>query len=282
LVKDNSGYDWPGLLCGSEGTLAVVTEARLGLVPLAPHRVAALVGLASLEAALVLLRGLRRLASLEACEVMFADGVEIVCARAGLRPPFAQRHSCLVVVECAGQSDPSDELAEALATTADLSATAVASDTAGRAELWSWRERHTEAVNGLGIPHKLDVTLPLGRLAAFEAEVRLAITAAAPRSTTVIWGHLGDGNLHVNVVGPPADDDRVDEVVLQLVAANGGSISAEHGIGSAKRKWLHLTRSEADLAAMGSIKRALDPRGLLNPNVLFSDPPPWEVAVGAH
>ena len=84
-----------------------------------------------------------------------------------------------------------------------------------------------------------------------------------------LFGHLGDGNVHVNVVGPPADDDRVDEAVLRLVAEHGGSISAEHGIGRAKQPWLALSRSATELAAFRAIKDALDPRGILNPGVLL-------------
>jgi FAD/FMN-containing dehydrogenase len=84
-----------------------------------------------------------------------------------------------------------------------------------------------------------------------------------------LFGHVGDGNIHVNIVGPGPDDDTVDAQVLALAAGRGGSISAEHGIGTAKKKWLHLNRSAAELAAFAAIKRALDPHGILNPNVLL-------------
>jgi FAD/FMN-containing dehydrogenase len=124
-------------------------------------------------------------------------------------------------------------------------------------------------VQRIGIPHKLDVTLPLSRLAAFESTVRRCIADIDPHTTVVMWGHVGDGNLHVNFVGRPADDETVDDAVLALVAEYGGSISAEHGIGRAKRRWLPLTRSPADLAAMAAVRRAFDPNGTLNPSVLF-------------
>jgi FAD/FMN-containing dehydrogenase len=270
LVKDNSGYDLVGLACGSEGTLAVVTEARLRLVPRPDHRVTAIVALPGLSEALVLLGQLRHLASLEAVEVMFHAGIDLVCAHTGSAPPFPRPAPCVLVVECAGRTDPTDELAGALSGPAVLD-TAVASDEDGRARLWSWRERHTEAVNALGIPHKLDVTLPLDRLDTFCTELDAAIASTAPASITIVWGHLGDGNLHVNVIGPAPDDDTVDDAVLRLVAAHGGSISAEHGIGVAKRRWLSLTRDGPDVGAMVAIKHALDPRGLLNPGVLLPD-----------
>jgi FAD/FMN-containing dehydrogenase len=146
---------------------------------------------------------------------------------------------------------------------------ALASDAVGRARLWDYRERHTESISAEGIPHKLDVTLPLAKLAEFESRVRGAISDAVPQARPILFGHAGDGNLHVNILGLDPDDERADDAVLRLVASLGGSISAEHGIGVAKLAWLHLTRSDADIAAMRAIKQALDPDGLLNPGVIF-------------
>lgn len=272
LVKDNTGYDLTGLLVGSEGTLGVVTRARLRLVPLLPERVVALLATATLEAALSLFARLRaHLASLLAVEVIFADGVDLVCDRFGLAPPFPERHPVLVLVECADRVDPTDALAAVLADAPELVDAAVADDATRRDALWAYRELHTDAINAAGVPHKLDVTLPLSALAEFERRVGAEIAGLAPEVRTVLFGHLGDGNLHVNVLGLEADDERVDERVLALVASLGGSISAEHGIGRAKARWLHLTRDADDIAAMRSIKRALDPAGLLNPGVLFAD-----------
>jgi FAD/FMN-containing dehydrogenase len=271
LVKDNTGYDLIGLLCGSEGTLGIVTAAQLKLVAAPRFRVTSLVAVAGTASAVSLLARLRSLAPLEAVEIVFADGVDLVCRHAGLPPPFSQPYPCLLVVECAGSTDPTGEMADVIGEGPDVLAVAVASERAGRDKLWSWRERHTETVNALGIPHKLDVTVPIAELAGFERDVRATVSDVAPGSKTILWGHLGDGNLHVNVIGPDPDDDRVDEAVLRLVAARGGSISAEHGIGIAKRNWIGLTRSPADMAAMRAVKAALDPNGILNPGVLFDE-----------
>jgi FAD/FMN-containing dehydrogenase len=275
LVKDNTGYGLSELLVGSEGTLAVVTRARLRLVPLLTERVTALIGVAGTASAVSLLAGLRRsVDSLVAAEIFYQEGLDLVMAHGGLGPPLPRRWGAYLLVECAGRTDPIESLAAALASLpgegapAD-DATAVATDPGGRAALWAYRERHTEAVNALGVPHKLDVTLPLGRLAEFETSVRAAVASVAPSAAVVLWGHIGDGNLHVNVVGPSPDDEAVDDAVLRLVARLGGSISAEHGIGRAKVRWLGLTRSEAEIDAMAAIKRALDPRGMLNPGVLL-------------
>ena len=101
--------------------------------------------------------------------------------------------------------------------------------------------------------------------------MRAAVADAAPEARTIIYGHLGDGNLHVNVLGPEPHDERVDEAVLELVGEFGGSISAEHGVGVAKRRWLHLTRSPDEIDVMAAVKHAFDPHGILNPGVLLPE-----------
>jgi FAD/FMN-containing dehydrogenase len=273
LVKDNTGFDLSHLLVGSEGTLGVVTAARLRLVPDHPQKVVALLGVGSTEEALQALDRLRRgVESLQAAELFYRDGLELVCAHGGLAPPLPEPWAVYLVVECAGVDDPTDRLFDVLSAL-DLadSATAVAMDGPGRSRLWDYRERHTETVSALGVPHKLDVTLPLARLAEFERAVRQVVAQVAPGSQLVLFGHVGDGNLHVNVVGPAPDDDAVDEAVLELVATMHGSISAEHGIGRAKAKWLHLSRSPEELSAMRKVKDALDPDNCLNPGVLLAD-----------
>ena len=270
LVKDNTGYDLGQLLAGSEGTLAVLTAVRLKLVPQLERRTVALLGVADVGAALEVIATVRAaLPSIEAAEVFFPEGVELVCRHSGLAAPFARQPGCYALVECAGRRDESAQLAEALAGCKAIEDSALASDAPGRARLWAYRERHTEAINAEGIPHKLDVTLPLSRLAEFEAKVRQAIARSVAEARPILFGHAGDGNLHVNILGLEADDERADDAVLRLVAELGGSISAEHGVGIAKRPWLHLTRSPADIAAMQAIKRALDPGGILNPGVIL-------------
>jgi FAD/FMN-containing dehydrogenase len=262
LEKDNAGYDLPQLLVGTEGTLAVLTAVRLRLVPAPRHVVAALLALPDTAAAVTLVGRLRRrLPSLQAAELLDAEGLALVCAHRRLAPPFATSHPVYVLVECGAAEDPIEALAAALEDEDVVRDVAVADDTTRRTALWTYREALNEAVSAAGVPHKLDVTVPLGELAAFEAAAR----AATGEHRTILWGHLGDGNLHVNVLGPEPDDDAIDDAVLRLVAHYGGSISAEHGVGQSKRRWLGLTRTPAEVAAMTSIKRALDPSGLLNP-----------------
>ena len=268
LAKDSTGYDLPGLLVGSEGTLGVVTAVRLRLVPAYAERVVALLGVADTAAAVGLLPRLRALPSLDAVEVMYPEGLALVRAHAGLPAPLPARHGAYLLVECAGDADPTDELAGALEGAPEVAEAAVGRTSGERAALWAYRERHTEAVNAAGVPHKLDVALPLGELVAFEAALRRRVAEVDASARLVLFGHLDDGNLHVNVLGPGPDDDAVDDAVLRLVAHHGGSISAEHGVGVAKARWLPLTRDAADRAAMAAVKRALDPAGLLNPGVI--------------
>jgi FAD/FMN-containing dehydrogenase len=269
LVKDNTGYHLPSLLCGSEGTLGIITAARLRLVPRYDERVVALLGFAGVDDALVACGALRRtLPSLDATELFFHDGLSLVCTTFGLPMPLTSPAAAYLLVECADRVDPSEQLASAVA---GLGAVEVAVATAAgrRAELWRYREAHTEAINLIGPPHKLDVTLPGGALAEFADSVKIRVLAVQPRAQVWLFGHAADGNLHVNVTGVDPTDQRIDAAVLGLVAELGGSISAEHGIGTAKKQWLHLNRSAAEIAAMRSLKRALDPAGILNPNSLL-------------
>ena len=268
LLKDNTGYHLPSLLCGSEGTLGVITRARLRLVPRQAHRVTAMIGLADVSAALALVSMLRRgVPGLEAAELCLADGMALVGSVLGVAPPTAA--PVVVLVECAGQVDPTDELATALDAVPDADVL-VASDDHRRADLWRWRERHTESIATLGVVHKLDVTLPAPVLAEFIDRARAAVAARAPHAGVHVFGHLADGNLHVNLTGLAArDGEAIDDALLRLVASFGGSISAEHGIGTLKAPWLGLSRTPAEITAMRAIKDALDPGGLLNPAVLL-------------
>ena len=270
LEKDNTGYDLSGLFCGSEGTLAVITAARLRLVPRPTHVVVALLAFDGLDAALDAVGALRRaLDSLRAVELFFQDGLDLVCDRLGAARPFSARHVAFVLVEAAARFDPTDELGLAIDALTGVADVAVAADERVARDLWRYREGHTEAINLLGPPHKLDVTLPAHELAAFAVEVRATIASVAPTAAVWLFGHAADGNLHVNVTGVAPDDDRITDVVLRLVARRHGSISAEHGIGNAKRAWLELVRTPEEIAAFRAIKRAFDPGNVLNPNVLL-------------
>ncbi len=266
LEKDSTGYDLAGALVGSEGTLAVVTAVRLRLAPALPARATAVLGFGSTADAVAAIAGLRG-PLLTSVEVCFEDGVALVCAHRGLAAPFREPCPVHLLVEYADETDPTDALGTAVAGLAGVLDSALAADEVSRRRLWAYREGHTEAVNALGVPVKLDVAVPPGRAAAFETAVRAAVSDTAPGARLVLFGHLAEGNFHVNVVGAP-DEHALADAVLRVVAAEGGSISAEHGVGVAKAPWLHLTRSPAERDLYAAIKRAWDPRGVLNPGVL--------------
>lgn len=270
LLKDGTGYDLVSLLAGSEGTLGIVTQARLRLVPRATHRCVALLALASTQAAVDLLPGLReRLPSLAGAELVFADGIALVRRHSGLPAPFEADFPAYLLLECADRTDPTDALVEAVGEAEGLLDARVASDPAGQRALWAYREQHTEAINAEGVPVKLDVSVPLRALPGLVEQLAPTVHAVVPDARLVVFGHVHEGNLHVNVLGAGDLGEQVTDAVLRLVASLSGSISSEHGVGRAKVEWLSLSRSAAEIAAMRAIKDALDPQGTLNPGVLL-------------
>jgi FAD/FMN-containing dehydrogenase len=272
MPKDNTGYDLGGLLAGSEGTLAVITRTRLRLVPPLRHRAVCVIGLADASAAVAAASELRRrLGSILALELFTDAGLELITRHTSAGPPFGVRTPVYLLVEVASDdADPTDGLLAALEAIGQADgSTAVATDAAGRHRLWQLRERHTEVMNAEGVPHKLDVSVPSARYAELVERSPRVVAAVDPDARTIVYGHVGDGNLHVNVLGPAADDQRADDAVLELVLELGGSVSAEHGIGVAKVGWLIRDRGEEAVVSMRAIKAAWDPAGILNPGVLF-------------
>ena len=274
MVKDNTGYDLGGLIAGSEGTLAVLTRVRLRLVPPLARRAVAVAGFGSAAAAVEAASRLRRaLGTVLALELFTDAGLELVMRHASAAPPFAERTPFYLLVEAGSdEADPTDGLANALEALEVGEAGAIANDSVGRRRLWELRERHTESVNAEGIPHKLDVSVPVARFAELAERAPDAVRAVDGDARTIVYGHVGDGNLHVNILGPAPDDEVVDDAVLELTLRLGGSVSAEHGIGIAKVDWLIRDRGEAAVEAMRAVKRAWDPSWILNPGVIFAQP----------
>lgn len=264
LVKDNTGYNYPALLVGSEGTLAIVTRARLQLVPKAQSLITAIVGLASLaEVHAMALHALHDVPGLLSAEFFTRSGVEILTEHAGLAPLFAPPAAAYLLLEASG-SGAFDDLA---AVVGDQPA-ATEQSSPGRARLWAYRERHPEAAGFLGVPIKLDVSVPSSQWVTLAEHVTEVVAGVDPQARVLVFGHVADGNVHVNVVpGAPADG-RHENAVFSYVASLGGSISAEHGIGVLKAPWLPLVRSEAERALFSRIRAAFDPVGILNPHVL--------------
>jgi FAD/FMN-containing dehydrogenase len=272
LLKDNAGYDFTPTLVGSEGTLAVVTAARLRLSRDPSFRLTALLGLDSLDDAVSLVSALRpSVEALEAADFFTEDGMALVCRHRRVGAPFAGRHPAYLVLEVADDSDPSEVLAQALEPVESLVRDiAVATDTARRAALWSYREGHNEAINLSGVPLKVDVSVAPAEAARFAEDVGRLVGRSGGAARLVLYGHLGDGNVHVNVLEPPDPVEELEADIMRLVSEYRGSINAEHGVGRAKVAWLHYSRSPDEIALMRSVKRLFDPAGILGPGRVFS------------
>ena len=277
LTKDNVGYDLPGLLTGAEGTLAVVTRVLMRLVIPAAATQVVMIGVDSVGAGLELIRRLECAGlTLEAAELMTRAGIGLVRKHRQLRMPLDADAPFYVLVEVSGPAEAQSILLGVLADADGMVLDAVVE--AGPAtKLWQYRESHTESVSAESStpPVKLDIATPLRETEPFIEGLTAGLAIDFPGVYPICFGHIADGNIHVNLLDV-ADDrrDAVADFVLRLVTRHDGSISAEHGVGRAKARWITLGRSDVDLDLMASIRAALDPAGMLNPNILpgSSDP----------
>ncbi len=268
LVKDNVGYDVPGLLAGSEGTLAVITRVLVRLVPTTGATVVFVAAIDDVSVALALIDAVSDAGlTTEAAEIMTQAGVDLVHDH-GVRRPVSSPAQFYVLLEVSGPHDAEDVVLQVLDGQPGV-VDAVVEPGPAR-DLWLVRESHTESIaRSTTTPVvKLDVSVPLRALPAAFAE--LAAIADDDDCRPILFGHVGDGNIHVNLLDVAEESvESLTDRVFRVVSAHGGSISAEHGIGRAKVAWTGLGRSAVDLDTMKAIKTALDPAGLLNPGVLF-------------
>ena len=279
LVKNSSGYDLRHLMIASEGTLGIVVEATLRLTDPAPMSNVMLLALPSFEVLMQVFSAFRERLQLEAFEFFTDRALKHVLAH-GAQKPFEDVHPYYVVTEFAS----GDEVQEAAAMAAFeacmengwVSDGVISQSDAQAAQLWRLREGITESLAPYK-PYKNDVSVRISAMPAFLRETQALLGEAYPHFEVVWFGHIGDGNLHINVLKPGdvADADFVSqcEQVTKLLAASlkkhEGSISAEHGIGLVKKGYLESTRSTAEIEVMRGVKRVLDPKGLLNPGKLF-------------
>ena len=272
LDKDNTGYHLPSLLCGSEGTLAIVTRAKLRLRPKPKENVSILFGLDTIQDAVNLTEAcVSTSTEIIACELFFQKGVELVREAYDLQPLWNNRNSIYLLCEFAGDSGVLDRLnenvlGEMLRTHDSI---LVATSDRERQRLWQYRELHTLAISNKGIPLKLDVTIPLGNLTHFLDSIATICGNINPLSIPYVFGHSADGNMHLNILQSEPNVDEMEEEILKFVVSLDGSISAEHGIGRAKAPYLHLQRNEEEIRLFREMKKAFDPKGILNPDVIF-------------
>jgi len=274
LIKNNAGFDLKQIFIGSEGALGIVTRAVLRLQPRPRSTAAAFCGLADYAAVVELLQRARSSLGgiLSAFEVMwpvFCDTMFTECPH--LKRPFAGTHGMYVLLETQGYDPEHDaarfeRLLEGMLRSGLLGDAAVAQSEADIRRLWEIRDSVAEFPRIFGPHVNFDIGLLPQRAGAYVERLRPLLEARFPGIRAVFFGHVGDGNLHVVTNVPEGvTHHMIEEVVYGLVREFGGTISAEHGIGTIKKPYLRLVRSEAEIALMRTLKRALDPHNILNP-----------------
>ena len=282
LRKDNTGYDMKQLLIGAEGTLGIVTAAVLRLFPKPTASETAWIGVESPAAAVALLGHMRaRMGdAVSAFELIRRSLVDFLLAGVpGHEDPMQAAHPWYVLMDVTTQGPPGslhEPLAEALASAQEAGMVRdalIAASGAQAARLWKMRESLPEAVVAAGgaIPH--DVSVPVSRIPEFIERADAALAAAYPGIRHCAFGHVGDGNMHYNPVRPidwdtgryRAEREAVNRIVHDLVVGLDGSISAEHGVGRSRLAELARYKDAPELAMMRAVKRALDPKGIMNP-----------------
>ncbi len=281
LRKDNTGLALRQLFVGAEGTLGVVTAACLRLVPTPAAHEVALAALPNVAACVALLTHVRQAeeAGLHAFEYLSGAALRMAVAQVpACADPFAQAHPAYVLIELAGADGPALRerlealLAAALSEGCVLDAVVAASE-AQRAALWRLREVQAEAQAHAGANVKNDVSVPIAAIPAFVADATRACAALVPGVRVVPFGHVGDGNVHFNLVAPEGTDaagfqaqgEALMEAVSEVARGLEGSFSAEHGVGQLKCALLEAWRGGVELEMMRRVKDALDPDGVFNP-----------------
>jgi FAD/FMN-containing dehydrogenase len=266
--RDNTGYDLASLFIGAEGTLGVITGLDLRLHPTPTHRVTAICGFDDLDALVETGRVFRDFDGIAALELIDARASALTAEHIGVAAPVDGAWHLLI--ELAGDTDQTERLADALESARLSGEPAVGVDVGAQQRLWQVREAVAEVLGVYGPPLKFDVSLPLSAIQGFAAESADLVAKHAPDAIPVLFGHIGEGNLHLNVVrcGPDAERELYSSM-MELIARYGGNVSSEHGVGTRKRDYVSMSRTDADIAAMRAVKAAFDPSGYLNPAVLF-------------
>ncbi|OBG58056.1 MULTISPECIES: FAD-binding oxidoreductase [unclassified Mycobacterium] len=265
---DNTGYDLSALFVGAEGTLGVITSLDLRLHPTPARRVTAVCGFDDLAALVDAGRTFRDTDGIAALELIDGRAAALTGEHVGVGAPVDG--DWLLLVELAADQDQTDRLADLLDGARMCSAPAVGVDVAAQQRLWQLRESLAEVLGVYGPPLKFDVSLPLSSIDEFARAAVDLVGTHAPDALPVLFGHIGEGNLHLNVLRCPVDRERaLYEPMMELIARSGGNVSSEHGVGTRKRHYMGMSRELADIAAMRTIKAALDPTGYLNAAVLF-------------
>jgi FAD/FMN-containing dehydrogenase len=281
LRKDNTGYDLKQLFIGAEGTLGIITAAVMKLFPLPQASATAWLAIESPQASIRLLNDLQSAfgATLTACELVSDISLGMVLKHIhGAQPPLSNSPWYLLVELCgAGEEGALRATLEGFLEQAlergAISDAVLAQSSEQAKRLWALRENISEAQKIEGISIKHDISVPVSRIGEFVERADAALKEAYPGIRIVAFGHVGDGNLHYNQSKPEAGENAdfiaatpdVNKIVHDIVHGLGGSISAEHGIGQLKREEILRYKSSVEMEMMRAVKRAFDPRGLMNP-----------------
>ena len=268
LAKDNTGLRWHQLVAGSEGCLGLVCAVQVALVPVIAASAHCWFPVDDAGQAVEIAVRARQVPSVSAVEYVHGDGTGLVARLVGRRPPTP---GAAVVVEASSAAAGDDLVGELAVLAAHLGMhdRALVADGSRGAELWQWRERHTEAVAAVGVAAKCDVAVPLTRWAELHDQVPGVLADIDERLWAIRFGHVADGNLHVNVLARDGTEvgAQVDDAIWELAVSLGGTVSAEHGIGVAKAPWLGLVRSHEELGVFERTRRAFDPDGIMVPHL---------------
>lgn len=280
LVKNATGYDFRHLFIGSEGTLGFITEATIRLAPPPPPLQVMVLGLSGLDAVMKVFAEFKKKTSLVAFEMFSELALQKVIASTGLSRAFETVCPFYVLAEVEQKTEVDQEqvlaVFESLAEQGLVMDGALSQSDSQAKNFWRLREDISESLAKYS-PYKNDISVAISHVPAFMQDLDAVLSKAYPTWEVVWFGHIGDGNLHINILRPDGMSKEdfvkacrdVDQLVFAAVKRQGGSISAEHGVGLSKKSFLTYTRSEAEVELMRGIKKVFDPDGIINPGKVF-------------
>ena len=280
LTKNATGYDLRHLFIGSEGTLGFIVEAQIKLAPPPPPLQVLVLAVSDLESVMKVFQQFKTKSSLVAFEMFSELALKKVIDSTGLTRPFetVAEYYVLAEVEVRSEADEASvlEIFESCVENSLVLDGALSQSESQAKNFWRLREDISESLAKYS-PYKNDISVAISKVPAFMQDLDLILKQAYPTWEVVWFGHIGDGNLHINILRPEGmskeafvqECQRVDELVFRAVQTQGGSISAEHGVGLTKKKFLSFSRSEAEIQIMREIKKVFDPDQIINPGKIF-------------
>ncbi len=280
LYKNQTGYDLKNLFVGSEGTLGFITEATIALSPVPTGVTRSLCALSSFESALPVLTAAKKkfLSSLSAVEFFERSALERVTKHHSLRDPFSDPHEVYLLLELEREDEALleefEDFYSPLFESGDVVDVVIGQNSKQSEELLQLREYIGETLNAHYSPHKNDIAVPISMLPEFISKLRELLASSYPAVVPVLFGHIGDGNIHVNLLKPEnltmeayakLCKEKIDPDIYRLVLEYEGSISAEHGVGLLKRDILPQAKTPEEISYMKALKKVFDPHGVMNP-----------------